>query len=111
MLYAWQGFLRSQSALQHVKQEFSETPSTWRPTEGESISCGCCAHGAAVVYVGGRNQGHLIALQYLRATSPAKRKRGATEDHRLERSCSLQLGADPSCMELCKGGQGADLSE
>ena len=60
-----------------------------------------------MVYIGGGREGHLVALQCIRATHPAKRKRDHSELHRLEELCKGELDADPSCMELEQRPDGA----
>ena len=86
------------------------TSSVWRPEGGESISTGCCAFGMAVVYLGGGQQGRLVAVQVIKAVSPAKRKRDELEDLGLRPVVTLPLPSDPSCMELQKTREGRAFS-
>ncbi len=64
----------------------------------------------AVVYLGGRGQGKLVALQTIKAVSPAKRKRGDSEEWGLRPVHTYQLDSDPSCMEMQRHRDGEALS-
>lgn len=72
----------------------------WRPPNGLTISAACCSPSWVVAYYGGRSDGRLAALQYARARSPVKRKRGNQEEWRLMQVADLSLAGDPSCMDI-----------
>ena len=72
----------------------------WHPESGENISCSCCAVGMVIVYLGGGHQGRLVALQAIKAASPAKRKRTNFEEWSLAPVAAHSLASDPSCMEM-----------